>query len=353
MIPHSHTPQIHVLGENEFNEWDSFVDESMDKCPFSQIAWLKAFASTSPRNSFSIAVLRSKTGAIVAGMTVLVRRTPMGSCNAVVPTLHPYNTFVFRKPDTQEPDRIYRFFFEATKQLMDFSREQGFGAIRFIHHPGILDMRPFAWDGWKVTPAYTFHIDLLQEDIIRSFTGSHRRRYKRCQESGFAFKSINGAKANLPTVLEIYHDTYTRKGLDAEHHGMSVLPAYLPEIERAEPLLYYEVQTSDGRPAAYQVLVPGKNGVAYAWIAGTRSEFLKSGVTVFLFGEMFKHLKELGFKWFDFGGANTPGIVDFKQGFNGRLIHGFETCYLSTKLYHRVVRAGGSSLHRMRTLLAR
>ncbi|MEX0599100.1 MAG: GNAT family N-acetyltransferase, partial [Rhodothermales bacterium] len=73
-------------------------------------------------------------------------------------------------------------------------------------------------------------------------------------------------------------------------------------------------KSSDEIHAAVVILNDGRT--AYYWIAGSRPG---DGMTV-LIGELLPRLFNQGIELFDFMGANTPGIAEFKRKFGARLV---------------------------------
>ena len=346
---------VEELALNGDDEWDRFVDESVEATPFSKIAWLRAFNTNSPKNNFSIGVIRDKAGKISAGMTLLRTVNKLGQPVAIVPGLHPYNSFLFRPLATTELDRIYRHRRTCTEALMKFAKQGSFASIRLIHHPDVSDVRPFVWDGWQVVPAYTFLVDLLKFEEVASFSHANRKQHRKCVEAGFKLIQHDKVQPHTETILTLLRKTFERQGLDPNrldphHGGLEAYARYIEQLDKTGMLRYFAAQTADGQTVSARVGVVSANGTIYDWIAGTDPDFLKQGAAVFLIAEVLMELKRAGFKQFDFGGANTPSIADFKQGFNGELIMGFETLWASPALRHMLARVAGTMIHGLRNL---
>ncbi|NUN93604.1 MAG: GNAT family N-acetyltransferase [Verrucomicrobiae bacterium] len=280
----------------------------------------------------------------------------MGFVKAAFPTpnLHPYNSIHFRPLPTREPDRIYRFRMEAATALIDYVRRLGFVSMHFAHHPAVEDVRPFLWNGWRIDPAYTFHIPLEGFESVVGLTHANRKQHRKCQEAGFQVKTFPCVGTHFETFKELLRKTWIRQGLNPVHCGIeSSVPHYVERLDKAGALWYAEARTAEGQPVAGRILVPAADGTVYDWLAGTNPEFLRSGVSVFLIAETLFEAKRRSYRLFDFGGANTPGIADFKQGFNGKLVCGFETRWESPSLIHRGRRWAGRRWHRLRRAMGR
>lgn len=339
------------LPEADYPEWDAFVDGSVEKSPFSKLAWLQAHRENSSRHSFSIAVVRDKVGEIAAGVALLKRSKPVSSEDLVVPPLHPYNSLLLRPLTTQEPNRIYTSRSSYASALVEFLRAQNFFSCRLIHHPRLDDVRPFLWDGWRISPAYTFLVNLRTIEGVSSFTPSYRTRYRKCVEEGYRMATAASVCDALPRFMPLINATYRRRGMEPGDYGLDGLPGYLRTLDTQKALLYFEATNPQGKVVAARILVPAADGQVYDWVAGTDPEHLKSGVTVFLVVEILLELQRRGFRAFDFGGANTPGVADFKQGFNGSLVFGFDTQLPPASTRNRLIAAAADGAHRFRQIV--
>lgn len=348
MTPSGSEVRFDELPEAHYQEWDAFVDASVEKSPFSKLAWLRAHRDNSARHSFAIAVSRDKSGEIAAGVALLKRSKPLSPDELVVPPLHPYNSLLLRPLTTKEPNRIYASRNAFGAALVRFLRTQGIFSCRLIHHPRLDDVRPFMWDGWRITPAYTFLLDVLALDGVASFTPAYRTRYRKCIEEGFRMATTASVCNAIPRFMPLIEATYRRRGMEPGEYGLDGIPTYLRSLDAQKALLYFEATTDGGKAVAARILVPAADGLVYDWIAGTDPEYLKSGVTVFLVAEILLELQRRGYRTFDFGGANTPGVADFKQGFNGALVFGFDTLLPPVSVKNRLLAAAANGAYRVR-----
>ncbi len=343
---------VEELPPSGYAQWDAFVETSVEKSPFSKLAWLEAFTAASARNSFSISVVRSKSGDIAAGVALLQRITPVGTANLVIPdNVHPQNSILFKPLPTEQPNRIYSHRQACASALIQHLQKRSYGSIRLIHHPAVMDVRPFIWSGWTIKPRYTFLIDLPAFGGVESFTPQNRARYRKCSTAEFRVATFESVIPHVNTFLNLLAKTYHRQGLGPDEYGMHEIPIYLKHLAARERLLYFEARDQADKPLAARLVVPATDGTVYDWLAATDPEFLKTGVTAFLIGEMLAELQRREFSRFDFGGANAQKIAEFKQGFNGELIRGYETYWESRSLRHRLVRNLGSSAYRLRKVI--
>jgi len=296
-------------------------------------------------------VSRNKSGEIAAGVALLKRSKPLSPDELVVPPLHPYNSLLIRPLATAEPDRVYSHRNVYAAALVKFLRSQGFFSCRLVHHPRVNDVRPFVWDGWTIGLAYTFFVDLSALEGVASVTHANRKQHRKCVEAGFRITSSNVVGEAAARFMPLIEATYRRRGMEPRDYGLDALPTYFRVLDAQNALLYFAATAADGTVVAARVLVPSADGLVHDWVAGTDPEYLKSGVTAFLVAEILLELQRRGYRTFDFGGANTPGVADFKQGFNGALVFGFDTLLPPVSIKNRLLAVAADGAHRMRQII--
>jgi hypothetical protein len=344
-------PHAEWLDEINLWEWDAFVTTSLQGSPYSIACWLRAFADCSPKNRYRVAVVRTGSGGISAGITLLLAKNRLGQTRAITPGYFPYNGLLVAPRQSTERDKLYRGFCREQIALLRLIRRLNLVSARFIHHPSVLDVRPFMWHGWQIRPAYTFLIDLKDWNGADSIARGLRKKFRRCQEVGYTFRAHQSLGGKAREFVELLEKTLVRQGLiiDPLLGGIDQYEKYLNSLDAHGALRYYEALSPNGQIASAQVAVPGFQHDIYAWLQATDPEHLRFGASTYLFVELFNHLKAEGWASFDFGGANTPRIAEFKQGFNGTLVAGHETQWESPKLFDRAIRAGGRLLHEAKT----
>ena len=180
------------------------------------------------------------------------------------------------------------------------------------HHPSLNDVRLFKWAGWSTAPLYTYCIDLEGCDDVQEQWSSNAKRNFKNRAADYAFQERGD---HLPHVLNLVQNSYLR-------HNRAV-PAPLPKLLSFSRLLQDEgmirvftvTPNNENQPTAgIALLHDGK--VAYYWLAGSTPG---PSMTVLL-GNLLPLLKADGFKSFDFVGANTPPIAEFKRRFGPTLV---------------------------------
>jgi hypothetical protein len=176
-----------------------------------------------------------------------------------------------------------------------------------VLHPSLTDARPFTWAGWRVHPAYTYRLALAPgRDVTEGWSGGPRRLLR---QSGEGYEWEVGAEVSEVVALVAESHRRQGQGFDAARaRGLA---------ERAVAAGLAEVFVVRRQGAAEAGLVALHDGeTAHYWLAGSRPG---PAMTVLL-AEALARLRDLGVRRFDFYGANTPSIAEFKRRFGAELV---------------------------------
>lgn len=182
-----------------------------------------------------------------------------------------------------------------------------FDDLRLHFPPSYADTRPLKLLGWQTQIFHTYLIDLESYDIARtSWSESTRRNYKKNVDD-FAFRQDESA---LDACLALCVEGYKRNG-----RIFPVAPQQLRSVAsalRKKGMIQTFVVSSekDAEPEAGVVVLHDGKTACY-WIAGS----VPGPAMTVLIGRLLEHLKASNFELFDFIGANTPGIAEFKRRF--------------------------------------
>ena len=164
------------------------------------------------------------------------------------------------------------------------------------------DLRPYAWAGWTLTPRATYSVSL--DTTYESRFSSGVRRMIRLESSGYEIVEDPAlATESVALMVAAYERHDTSLGLDAGAEALQAAGlARTVAARRGGAVEAAIVLASDGRTASY-------------WIAGSVPG---SAMTVLL-GHTLRQLAAEGVEAFDFCGANTPSIAEFKRRFGSTL----------------------------------
>ncbi|MEM1092987.1 MAG: GNAT family N-acetyltransferase [Bacteroidota bacterium] len=202
-----------------------------------------------------------------------------------------------RKPDA---------FVEPLRALSN-----AFGQVQLTLPPWFADVRPFQWAGWEASPLYTALIDLRVTDLEARWSASTRRTVRR-HHAHYQFDAAHHAPDVVTTLLR---ESYTRQArpLPAPPSALqATLSALAPTDACAMPAVRAK---KTGEIEACVALLQHQH-TAHYWLAGSRPGPAMS----VLLDRVWSDARSRGLHTFDFIGANTPSIAEFKRRLGGRLV---------------------------------
>jgi len=151
-------------------------------------------------------------------------------------------------------------------------------------------------------------------------------------------------------LIVMLEKTFIRQGLNIEqiHRFLGPVSNYLPifsSLSGNPSVVCYLARHPSKGVGAIRVGMKAADGTFYDWLAGNDPDHFQHGSSSFLVSEILHDLRLMGMQRFDFGGANTPKIADFKQGFNGELVMPIQTLWESNSPYHVAIRSAGRFKH--------
>ncbi|WP_412060269.1 GNAT family N-acetyltransferase [Rubrivirga sp. IMCC45206] len=271
--------------------------DSPDRTPFAHPAALAAVAEAFGLAASVLAV--EDDGALQAAVPVFEkRRGPFVA--AALPPLCPVLAPLLAAPLAEADTHARRSPLDRLLTGLGDAVDQATLALG----PG--DVRPYAWAGWTLTPRSTYRLD-LSGDPADGFSSNVRRTVRRDAD---AFDvSDNGDPAD---AVRLMADGYARGDADL---GIDLGAATgLAQAFATAGLARTFTASRDGETEAAAV-VASDGRTAYYWIAGSTPG---SAMTV-LVAHVLAQLADEGVEAFDFCGANTPSIAEFKRRFGAQL----------------------------------
>lgn len=162
------------------------------------------------------------------------------------------------------------------------------------------DPRPAQWRGWQVRPLFTYRTALPLN--MSSWSQGTLRTWKTKQTDYEILEDPGSADQ----VIDLCAKSYKRHGRRLPAH-----PAALRRMTEAMgswARVFVAVQK--GIPEAGLIILHDEH-TAHYWIAGS----LPGPAMTVLIGDVLSRLSQSGIRMFDFVGANTPSIAEFKRTF--------------------------------------
>ena len=200
--------------------------------------------------------------------------------------------------------------YEAVDRLIDVITTR-FDDVRLHLHPRNADVGPFEKRDWLTETLYTYCIDIGTIDAdFRSWSAGPRRTFRK-HSSAYRFQEEPQAARD---VIALCMESYRR-------HNRP-FPAPPDQLEKLANRLQNEQMIR-----IFTVAPAGENDIsggiialvdgfeASYWIAGS----IPGPSMTVLIGRSLLELQTSGYKRFDFIGANTPSIAEFKRRFGAIL----------------------------------
>lgn len=303
----------HLLTTDELGAWDALVTDA-GASVFHRSSFLNLLA---PHFGKEAQVLGAFSGDVLIGGWPLYTRKRLGITLANPPLMSGYCGPVLKIPPYRSSGRTMSETLQVLTQL-NIAMQERFGYARFVADPLTRDVRPFLWSDWDIVPRYTTRVALTSaEEVEAGFRKSLRKKLRKAEKNGIVMRAI----ADIDTVASAYAESYQRKG-DAPPLAAETLARITREAVAAGLARAYVAEDADGAPHAFQVMFHDEKR-CYAWAAGSFAEHISAGAFPFL-------LRCIMHEWagkaesFDFMGANTPTILEFKQAFGGDLVSYWE-----------------------------
>ncbi|MFB3132352.1 MAG: GNAT family N-acetyltransferase [Rhodothermales bacterium] len=293
------TSTIHPLkDETAQARWRALWERSPQRSSFSSLPYVRA-ASEAFGLRCEMHLLADQDGDAAGALVFWRQRGPYRE--VVVPPFTQYAALVLRQPPAEAEVHARRSAFEALLAVL----EARFAVLRFFI--ALTDVRPASWRGWRVTPVYTYLLPLLDEDDLPGrWSRATRRTFRK---HGEAYR-VEEHTADASAIVALCAESYGRHDRHLPADAARLLR--LVDLLRAEGQVRLFTATShegDTPEGGLAVLHDGRT--AHYWMAGS----VPGPAMTVLLGHTLPRLRDDGIQQFDFVGANTPSIAEFKRHF--------------------------------------
>ena len=293
------TTTIHPLDDEAAQaRWRALWETSPQRSCFSSLPYARA-ASEAFGMTCEMHLVADEAGDTAGALVFWRKRGPYRE--AILPPLTQYSGLVLRRPPVEAEVHARRSAFEALLAAL----ESRFAILRFFI--AITDVRPASWRGWRVRPVYTYRLPLHgEDDLLGRWSSATRRTFRKHHDAYRVEEHADDA----PAIVQLCAESYRRHGRPLPAETAPLL--HLVETLRAEGRVRLFTATdadTDTPEGGLAVLHDGRT--AHYWIAGSAPG---PAMTVLL-GQTLPRLRRDGLEQFDFVGANTPSIAEFKRHF--------------------------------------
>ena len=290
-----HTVSLH----DQPGLWDTLHAASADATVFSSTRWLTVMARAFQRRALGFVLTEDGTPA--AGIPLLLhKRGPLRIAGPLPITLY---AGLLRRPGCNSGLATLLSGVERYFHFISLS------AVTNGDEGSLLSAR-----GWRLRTQQSIRIRLGDMNAVwEGYNQSLRRKLRRASESGFQLDD------DPPTglIVRMFEQSYLRHGKLPPIPGPTI-DRWLSLLRQQGLVSCFAARQADGRSAAVRVVIRSGN-VLYDWLAGADPSVAPSS-SHWLVHSIMQHYSDNGCVLFDFMGANTPGVSDFKRGFGGETI---------------------------------
>ncbi len=227
-----------------------------------------------------------------------------------IPKLNAYLPVTFMPTDTESKSRLERQWLSVSDLMVEEFKSRGVvNAVSLP--PSVIDMRPWKWSNFEIHVNYSYYITIPYN--YGAADRSVRNKIKKAVNLGYVCERTS----RMIDVHECLQSTADRQDFD---YRLTV-----EDLELCESLLGREVFRSyvcyapNGEAASSRVVLCYPQSTAVDWVAGTKSEHLKSGCTQLLIYFVLDDLAGAKVSGFDYAGANIPNVAAAKATWGGIL----------------------------------
>lgn len=285
--------------------WRALWEQSPQRSPFSTLAYNRALAAVLDLDLHLIGIQDDAQTWQAAALLPVRQRGPF---HQVLPTpFTPFSAVLCAAP----PDEAAVHQGRSAWQALSAALAGRYHHVSLLLPPAFDDVRPLTWQDWSVSPLYTYLLDLQHHSDAQHHWSASTRRLFRKEGARFTVQEAPDAVDAVVALCDFAYERHDRSLLLAPERLVH-LAQRLQQVGLVRTFVARSTSTNaidagvcilhDGHTAAY-------------WIAGSKPG---AAMTVLL-GEMLPRLRADGLHTFDFVGANTPSIAEFKRRFGAVL----------------------------------
>lgn len=292
---------VREVKQTEWDRWDDWLALQPWGSPFSSAWWLDANCRAFGGHPLLLGVLDGEQ--LVGG--VALRIMDAGPAHMVRSSML-YNPIVVGAGSAQSRQKVLGTLLE------DMARR------RLVVPPltcttDMIDLRQAVWHHWNLTASWTVVTALrtwiLEEDVSRA-------ELKQMRKSQRAEVTVCVEPLDAGVLYDLMQTTMSRQGQD-----MRLTRGQLRMLVEATGT--HSIQTvvrgADGIPLSAGLAMAHGTRTAFDIWAGTSAIGLAKGASVARYICLIQELQATGYEYFDWCGANLPGVADFKLEFGGTL----------------------------------
>lgn len=305
--------KIEIIEEKDSEFWNKIVNGSINGTLYHTWEWIKIVETNSHTKLFPLVFFDRDDNKPFGAIPLfymnklgvkMVFSPPPGSSITLGPILIDKN---------YKQHKFELSYLDFQTSIEQFIKKQRTDYISIITSPGLLDVRPFIWDKFDVTPNYTYKIDLSlgEENIWKNLSDHLRKNIRKAQKN----QLIVTESAKTEDVDRVYYSL--KKRYDDQGLNFPVSRNYLQDLisilGNSSLIVYMAIH--DQKVVGATLCSKYKDTVT-ALIGGARNESNYLEAMELIRWEAICRAIKQKYKWFELYGANTRRLCDSKSQFS-------------------------------------
>lgn len=275
---------------------------------FIQEDWIKIYSS----DKFQLNGIYNKSDQLI-GVFTLYFEKKLGLKWIKNPPYSQNIGLVFDNPGNSKP-KINTFNKSIYKLVSNYLSSLKAGLITISLPSDHIDMQPFIWEKFKVTPNYTYRLNLKnlsEEDLLKAISSKKRSEIKKATKDQLECKMVQ----QYDHVLEMVSKTFDRKNKSLDADLVSTILNQFSNDNNSFAMVTYQ----SGQPIAASFVVYFEK-TAYYLLGGYDPKNRHNGAGALALFEAIKETRKRGIETFDFEGSMLPEVEKYFRDFGGDII---------------------------------
>jgi len=317
---------VRELSIEERNEYDALAWQFGS--PFSTARWAALFGTRA--RCYGI----YENGVLCGGFLLYKERKWGVRCLVTPPITPNVGPFFVAFASSDHPRANLERERKIAELLAGFLSSQNAPVVSVCFSETLRDMRPFLWIGFKVSPQYSYVLNLEQslDEMWSGFSSKVRNDIRRAERDGIRVEN----SSDWSIVYEMICDLAEHRKLPIDVQTTArILNSFADETNSFDLVAY-----SEGKIIASLFCVRNQN-TCYMLFLNRDFRASQRGATSLLVWRALAYAKEIGLQWFDFEGSMLPSVERYFRGFGGelrtyfRVSKAFLPLEMALKLGHR------------------
>lgn len=329
---------IELTALSDDDEWNNHVEQSPQSTPFHRHEALSLVARETGTTLHTLVGYKGEEPVGILplfegtrGPFTLVRSPPELEIFTLGPAL-----LNFGKLKQRKAERRHRRFVGGATDWIETHLDPDYVDIRTV--AGYDDVRPFLWEGYDVSPTYTYTVDLTPEpdELLDRFSRDARTNIRDARENDDVVVE-NGSADAIGTIVD-----QIRRRHDDQDEEYSLRPGFVESLHDVLPdgtMRAYTLQESGEFQSGMITYETGE--MISRWQGGVRIEEGEATNDV-LDWTIMRDARERGLTRYDLVGANEPRLCRYKSKFDPRPTEYYvatrrtSSMRVATELYRRL-----------------